>query len=439
MPESDPAAAAAVAAALDRLSRLHPKKIDLSLGRMQRLLAALGNPHLRVPPVIHVAGTNGKGSAVAFLRGILESWGRTVHTYTSPHLVRFNERIRIAGAPIGDAALAQLLDRVEAANGGEPITYFEITTAAAFLAYSEIPADILLLEVGLGGRLDATNVIDRPAVTAITTISMDHVQFLGDTLAAIAGEKAGIAKPGVPLVVAPQEPDAERTVRDSADAVGAPLCLHGRDWHIAHERQSWRLITASGERAFDDPPLPGRHQRINLAVAVLCLDHLLHGRIADTGLADCAPGIAKVEWPARLQRLTSGPLVNRLPQGWRLWLDGGHNDSAGVALADWAARRDGARPLHLIIGMLESKDATAFLGPLANVASTVGVIPIEGEPASFTTKTLAAYAHQAGHRGVTAYDDAESALSAVSANDSAADVLICGSLYLAGRILAGHG
>ncbi|MCB9949151.1 MAG: bifunctional folylpolyglutamate synthase/dihydrofolate synthase [Rhodospirillaceae bacterium] len=406
---------------------------------MQRLLAALGNPHLRLPRVIHVAGTNGKGSTVAFLRAILESWGRTVHVYTSPHLVRFNERIRIAGSPIDDPALAALLDRVETANAGQPITYFEITTAAAFLAFAECPADLLLLEVGLGGRLDATNVVDDPAVTAIATISMDHVQFLGDTLAAIAGEKAGIAKRAVPLVVAPQLPEAETAVRLRAEAVGARLCLYGRDWQIVHEPTRWRLLSGTGERVFADPPLPGWHQRINLAVAVLCLDHLLHGGIDGVDMQACAAGLGKVDWPARLQRLARGPLMAGVPQGWTLWLDGGHNDSAGVALADWAARRPDQRPLHLIVGMLESKDATAFLAPLAGVAASIGVIPIAGEPASFSADTLAAHARAAGHTTVAVHGDPAAALAAAAGRQGPADVLICGSLYLAGRILAQHG
>jgi len=440
-----PSGPADVDAALARLYRLHPKRIDLSLGRMHRMLAALGDPHRRVPPVVHVAGTNGKGSVVAFARAMLEAAGYRVNAYTSPHLVRFNERIRLTGNPVEDGHLVELLDRCETANADAPITYFEVTTAAAFLAFAEAPADVLLLEVGLGGRLDATNVVDRPLSTAITRVSMDHRQFLGDTLGAIAFEKAGIAKPGVPLVLGPQAPgEAGATVRAvvaaAAARAGAPLAAADRDWRVADGGDGF-VLSERGEdrRSWPMPALAGRHQRDNAATAIRMLAPL-----ADHGLAvpDAAirRGLAEVAWPARLQRLTRGPLRERLPPDVALWLDGGHNDSAGEVLADWAAASVGGGPLHLVVGMLDSKDPREFLAPLAPLAASVTAVGIPDEPAGLSAEALAEGVRAAGGSPVATAASAAAAIEALAATvRGPARVLICGSLYLAGSILVANG
>ncbi|HEY9216212.1 MAG TPA: folylpolyglutamate synthase/dihydrofolate synthase family protein, partial [Ancylobacter sp.] len=320
---------APVDAIFERLLALHPKLIDLSLDRVWRLLGRLGHPERRLPPVIHVAGTNGKGSTVAFMRAVLEASGKRVHVYTSPHLVRFNERIRLAGRLVDDAALTDALARAEVANQGEPITFFEITTAAAFLLFSEVPADILLLEVGLGGRLDATNVIETPLATIITPVSIDHVDFLGDTIALIAAEKAGILKRGVPAVLGRQPPDALRVIERQAARLGVPLHIIGED--VQAYEEAGRLIVSDEDGLLDlpRPRLVGPHQIENAGLAVAAL------RVAGLGLTstDFEQGVRAAEWPARLQRLGWGPLTVRAPQGVDIWLDGGHNEAGGKALA----------------------------------------------------------------------------------------------------------
>jgi dihydrofolate synthase/folylpolyglutamate synthase len=433
----DAAAQAKVEAALERLTHLHPKRIDLSLGRTERLLATLGDPHLRLPPVVHIGGTNGKGSTTAFLRAFLEEAGYRVHVYTSPHLVRFHERIRLAGSLIDGAALVELLERVEHLNAGEPITFFEATTAAAFLAFSEVPADIVLLEVGLGGRFDSTNVVPRPAATAITRISMDHMQFLGDTIEAIAGEKGAIAKSGVPMVVAPQKSDAAIAVLTrAAESAGAPLHLAGRDWSVAPAADGFVLRTGSGERHYPRPALPGDHQFSNAATAIRLRDLLTGFDIPEDAVRR---GLVSVEWPARLQRLTRGPLPALLPPDWELWLDGGHNDSAGEVLGQWLGGLD-PRPLHLVCGMLESKEPREFLRPLAPFARAIRTVRIPGEEASLSAETLAEHARAAGLADVATSDDFDAAIAAaVRPGDPPGRVLICGSLYLAGRVLARQG
>ena len=315
---------------LARLTRLHPKLIDLSLGRIEGLLAALGNPQDRLPPVIHVAGTNGKGSTVATLRACLEAGGWRVHAYTSPHLVRFHERIRLAGELIGEDRLILLLEECEGANRGAPITYFEITTAAALLAFARVPADFVLLETGLGGRLDATNVVKHPAATAITPISLDHQAFLGDTIAAIAGEKAGILKAGAPAVIGPQMPEAAAVFDARAAEIGAPLYRFGREWRCMADNGGMRY---EGPHWRCDLPLPsllGGHQIVNSGAAIACLEQLTAFPIAADTIAQ---GLRHIDWPARLQRLGRGPLSEALPEGWELWLDGGHNPGAGEVLA----------------------------------------------------------------------------------------------------------
>lgn len=416
-------------AILRRLLALHPKVIDLSLDRLRRLLDALGNPERRLPPVIHVAGTNGKGSLVAYLRAMHEAAGKSVHVYTSPHLVRFHERIRVAGKLIAEDALSDLLTRCEALNEGHNITFFEATTAAAFLAFAETPADMLLLEVGLGGRLDATNVVDRPVLTAITPVSLDHQQFLGDTVELIAAEKAGIIKPGVPCVVGPQMPAAAGVIAAEAAKLGAPLVRHGHEWTVTPTAAGFRWDGPGGTLDLPRPALPGHHQIENAGSAVACARTL--GTLDDRAIA---AGIARVEWPARLQRLTRGPLVERLGPGAELWLDGGHNPAAGEILAAHFAG-GGDRKLHLIAGMLNTKDATGFFRPLQGIATDVQTVAIPEEANSLPPDVLAGFARAAGLEARVA-PSVEAAMAAIPPGPSR--VLICGSLYLAGTVLSGN-
>jgi dihydrofolate synthase/folylpolyglutamate synthase len=415
---------------LDRLTALHPKVIDLSLGRIERLLGALGHPERRLPPVVHVAGTNGKGSVVAMLRAGLESTGARVHAYTSPHLARFHERIRLAGRLIDEDALVALLERCEAANDGAPITFFEITTAAAFLAMAETPADFALLEVGLGGRLDATNVIDRPRLCAITPVSLDHQQYLGDTLAEIAAEKAGILKPQVPCVVGQQAAAALAAIEARAEAVGAPLLLAYHDWQVWEEHGRLAFLDAAGLMDLPPPRLIGAHQVANAGIALAAL------RALGASEAACAAAVTEAEWPARLQRLRRGPLVEASGSA-EIWLDGGHNPAAGEALAE-ALTRLPPRPLHLVCGMLATKDAEGFLRPLAVRAEDLAAVAIPGEAAALAAEDTAAAARAAGLAAAPAAGVAE-AVAAIAARDPGGRILICGSLYLAGRVLRENG
>ena len=421
-------------AALERLKALHPKLIDLSLDRMRRLCAAVGDPQDRLPPVIHVAGTNGKGSTVAYLRAMAEAAGLKVHVFTSPHLVRFSERIRLAGTLITDEYLADVLDRVEAANAGHEITFFEITTAAAFVAFAEVPADLCIVEVGLGGILDATNVIQRPAVSVIAPIDIDHREFLGDTIAKIAVEKAGIIKPEAPVVSARQQGDAEDVLDTTAALAGVELTLMGRDFDAWSERG--RLLVQMKDRLLDlpAPSLPGEHQFANAGLAVAALLALGDSRIDEAAMGR---GIASAVWPARFQRLNAGPLAERAKAaGADLWLDGGHNPHAGRAVsravADLAAR-DG-RPVALISGLLANKDATGFFTPFRGVATKVFTVTFEGHAAASAAETAAA-AELAGLRAA-ACASVEDALTRALQLKPTPHVLICGSLYLAGEVLA---
>lgn len=419
-------------AVLDRLLALHPKIIDLVLDRVVRLLDDLGRPQDRLPPVVHIAGTNGKGSTLAMVRAGLEAAGLAVHAYTSPHLVRFHERIRLAGTLIAEDALAGLLAECERVNAGRPITFFEITTAAALLAFARTPADMALLEVGLGGRLDATNVVERPRLTMITPVSLDHQQYLGETVAEIAGEKAGILKPGVPCIVGPQVPAALAAIEDRAAKLGTPLRVHGRDWHTHMEHGRLVYQDDAGLLDLDPPRLIGTHQRINAGMAVAALRALGHGEAA------CQAAVRDAEWPARMQRLTRGPLAAILRPGSELWMDGGHNPAAAEALAaildDWhAAGRD--RP-HLIVGMLATKVAGDYFAPLAPRAAGVTTVAIPGAAASFTAQDLAAVARSAGAQA-TAAPDLATAMAGAAADSRC--VVICGSLYLAGHVLAENG
>ncbi len=409
---------------LARLMGLHPKIIDLSLDRMERILELLGHPERALPPVIHVAGTNGKGSVIAYLRAMLEAAGLRVHVYTSPHLVRFHERVRLNGELIGEVALTALLEECEAVNGATPITYFEVTTAAALLAFARTPADVLLLEVGLGGRLDATNVIEKPALSVITSISIDHTQFLGERIEQIAFEKAGIIKPGVPVISAPQRPEAAAVLRARAEELGAPF----REVAYTPSAAGFEL---DGE-SYPNPVFLGAHQLENAALAVACAkaleDFELDGRAIRRGLAEAV-------WPGRMQRLPEGRLVEILPQGWELWVDGGHNAAAGEALARLLESWND-KPLALVYGMLNTKSAQGFLKPLARRARELHAVRIPGEPASLSAMEAAAAARDSGFSAAEAGSVAAALRALVAQGGPPRRVLICGSLYLAGRVLA---
>ena len=431
-------------ALLAEMMLLHPKLIDLSLGRVERLLGKLGHPEKKLAPVVHIAGTNGKGSVTAYLKAILEAAGKRVHAYTSPHLVRFHERITLAGPDgishdISEASLVDVLMRVRAVNDGDDITQFEITTAAAFLAFSETPADIVLLEVGLGGRLDATNVIAHPALTVITPISMDHAEKLGPTLGKIAAEKAGILKRASTGIISQQPTDVLDVIEAKAKKVGAPLVVWGRDFD-AYE-QSGRLVVQLNEELLDLPlpALAGRHQIVNAGTAVaaavklgrkvpaLCLDE----RAIEVGLRT-------VQWPARMQRLTSGPLPAILGPDAELWLDGGHNPAAGDMLADTLATFEerSPKPVFLVVGMMGQKDALGFLAPFRGLVRSVYTVPIPGAfEAPHSQENLAEVAQSAGLQATdrNGIVDALKTIAALPVGPKR--VLICGSLYLAGHVL----
>lgn len=417
-------------AILARLMALHPKVIDLSLDRMHRLLAALGDPQRAIPPVIHIAGTNGKGSTQAMIRAGLEAGGARVHAYTSPHLAQFRERIRLAGSLIADDALAALLAEVEAANDGQPITFFEITTAAAFLAFARSPADYTLLEVGLGGRLDATNVIDAPRLTVITPVSIDHTQYLGETLPLIAAEKAGIIKPRIPVIIGPQQDDALQVIEARAMGLSAPIIAHGQHWMIQAEREGMIFQDDHGLWDLPRPNLIGPHQIQNAGTALAAL------RALGATDAQALAAVTRAEWPARMQRLRHGPLVD-LAQGAELWLDGGHNPAGGLALAATLEAMP-ARPTHLVCGMLNTKDIAGYLRPLAAHAASLTAIDIPGEPNTLPATDTAQAAQSVGIVTRIA-PDAATAVAAIAASDPGARILICGSLYLAGRILRDNG
>ncbi len=412
---------------LARLTALHPRLMDLSLDRLHGLLAKLGNPERRLPPVIHVAGTNGKGSTCAFLRAIAEAAGWRVHVFTSPHLVRFNERFRIAGQIVSDPVLNAAMAHIEATNANTPITLFEVIAAAAFHMFANTPADLCVLEVGLGGRGDATNVIPPPAATAIASISLDHKELLGDTLAAIAAEKAGILKPGVPVAIGAQPPEVLRVLLDRAAAIGAPAVVRGRDWDI----EPFRFTDSHGTLTLPPLGLPGAHQWDNAGIAIAAL------RASGLGLPDAAigPGVAAADWPARLQHLR-GRLAAMLPPEWELWLDGGHNPGAGAALAEhlqgW---RD--RPTHLVVGLNRAKDGAGFLRPLIPEAASVWAIAEAEQHAAMSVDEAIAASGGVARAGPTL----AAALAALAAlpNAPPARVLICGSLYLAAEVLKADG
>lgn len=415
-------------AIIDRLHVLHPKLIDLSLGRMRRCLDALDNPERRLPPVVHVAGTNGKGSTCAFTRAIAEAAGLRVHVYTSPHLVRFHERIRLAGTLVDEATLAAALEEVEAANAGAPITVFEITTAVALHLFARVPADLLVLEVGLGGRFDATNVVDAPAATAITSIGFDHMEFLGDTLGKIAFEKAGIIKPGVACATGAQPPDAAEVIARVAAEHGAPLLIRGRDWEV-RRHDDGSLIWRDANLTLDLPPpaLPGAHQADNLGIAVAALRAWNPPWLTSEAIRR---GAATAEWPARMSCL-HGHLAQLLPESWELWLDGGHNAPAGQMLASHLATAFADRPCHVLVGMKGGKQAAEFLAAIAPHATTLWAVREPGQHLGMAVEAIVAASGGLARPGGTI----RQALAILPKEGPPARVLICGSLYLAGEVL----
>lgn len=428
---------------LGRLASLHPKRIDLTLDRMWRILERLDHPEKKIPPVIHVAGTNGKGSTVAFLRAILEAAGLRVHVYTSPHLVRFNERFRLGqvggGVLVTDDQLRGALDHCERVNGGEPITIFEIETAAAFCLFAEHPADVVLLEVGLGGRLDATNVIDAPLASVITPIGMDHIEFLGDTLIKIATEKAGIIKKGVPVIFAEQALEATAVIEQAAKRARAPLHAATQDWHVNVERG--RLVYSDDHGLLDlsAPKLFGRHQFDNAGLAIATLRAIGSLKIEPAAFEQ---GIARAQWPARMQRLTSGKLVEAAPPDSEIWLDGGHNPDGGRVVADALGDLEErvSRPLVVIAGMMGNKDAGGFLANFAGQTRHIVAVKIPDQDNAMPPDVLAGAARHLGMRVETAAS-VEAALRALAklAYEEPPRILITGSLYLAGHVLAENG
>jgi dihydrofolate synthase / folylpolyglutamate synthase len=426
---------------LARLKALHPQSIDLSLGRIESLLAALGSPEKKLPPVVHVAGTNGKGSLLAFLRAMAEALGMRVHVYTSPHLVNFHERILLGGpdgaSPIDEARLVDCLARAEAANAGDLITHFEITTAAAFLAFSETPADLLLLETGLGGRLDATNVVEKPLVTAITPISIDHVSFLGETIEEIAGEKAGILKREVPCVVGKQDRAALDVIETRAEKLQCPLFVSGRDWDVFEQHNRLLFQTATALLDLPLPRLEGRHQIDNAGAAIAVAQLLLGDKLTVPALER---GLTHAEWRARLERLGPGALHQHVEEGAELWLDGGHNPAGGKVVANALAELEDrvSRPLHIVFGMMVTKDAGAYIAPFRGLAEKIYTVPIPDEPNAFSAEELAAIAAEEGFDATATTTVQNALLQSRAASSQAPRVLICGSLYLAGHVLRLH-
>jgi len=426
-----------------RLSALHPNRIDLSLDRMHRLLEQLDHPERKVPPVIHVAGTNGKGSTVAYLRAMLEAAGLRVHAYTSPYLVRINESFRLGrpggGVLVNDDELLAAFDDCERINAGAPLTFFEAKTAVAFGLFARHPADVLLLEVGLGGRLDSTNVIEAPLASVITSISMDHTEFLGDSLQAIAGEKAAIIKRGVPVISADQPREVMAVIEQQARRMRAPLFAAGESWHVSVE--CGRLVYQDDRGLMDlaAPKLFGRHQFDNAGLAIATLRAIEKLKIPSAAFE---AGIVSAEWPARMQRISSGPLIAWGPAGSEIWLDGGHNAEGGrvvaAALGDLEERV--SRPLVVIAGMMANKDAGAFLANFAGLTRHIIAVAIPDQANAMPPERLADAARAFGMR-VEISDGVEAALRTLAglAYEIPPRILITGSLYLAGHVLALNG
>jgi dihydrofolate synthase / folylpolyglutamate synthase len=412
-----------------------PRKIDLGLGRVLAALDILDRPQDRVAPIIHVAGTNGKGSTVAFLRAIIEASGQVVHAYTSPHIVTIHERWRVSGREITEPYLLELAQRVQTLSHNVPVTVFEAETLVAFLAFAENKADFTLLEVGLGGRLDATNVVTAPAMTIITPVDIDHAEMLGSTLALIATEKAGILKFGVPCVVGRQDPAALASIEDRAAIVGAPLLVFGRDWDCFAQRS--RLVVQSEDRLLDlpAPSLQGAHQFENAGAAALAASLL---GIEDDAIAR---GISSAVWPARLQRLTTGPYSDIAKQyDGELWLDGGHNPhGARAACLHMAAlNKADPRPFGLVAGLLSTKDRSGFFAAFAQAAPFVVSVPVRSSEAGIPPVELAIEGRAAGLDVHVATTPLEGVRAAFEKLGQRARVIICGSLYLAGDVLSGQ-
>ena len=442
---------------LAQLQRLHPKLIDLSLDRIAQLMERLGNPHLRLPPVVHIAGTNGKGSTVAYLRAIYGAARLRVHSYISPHLVDFTERITLCGEQISEDYLLQLLDRAEAANQGQPITLFEITTAAAFIAFSETAADLLLLEVGLGGRLDATNLVPQPALCVITPISLDHQHYLGNSIEQIAAEKAGIIKENVPLVVGLQPDAAAAVITARAKSLGAPLYRHGIEWQFAKTASGLRFHQIRGvNRATMEPPKPqakasftidspppslfGEHQYGNAATAIaaaMVLSQSQEYKPLQIETAAMAKGVATASWPARMEPLKRGKLLELVAEGDELWLGGGHNIGAGEALKPslnfWSDR-----PLVMIFGMLETKDPSGYLREVQPFLTRLLTITVPKEPLAVPAEKLALVARELGINAIASESFIAALKTIKSQPHPSCRILICGSLYLAGSVLAAN-
>jgi len=430
-------------AVYERLYDYYPRSIDLSLDRTYRFLSRIGDPHLRLKNVVHIAGTNGKGSTLATLRALLEAAGHKVHTYTSPHLVSPTERIRLAGSLITPRALADLLEEVIALNQNEPITHFELFTVAAYLAFTRVPADYILLETGMGGRVDTTNVIPAPIATIITTISYDHMQFLGNTLPDIAYQKAGIMKPGVPCIISYQTDEAIQNgvmdvfQRQSQDlSPPAPLLTYGAEWVSASESHMMLFRYGSDSILTRTPNLQGSHQIWNAGAAlaafkVIAPDHF-KADILSTGLG-------QIDWPGRLQTLDNHPFNALLPQDWIMTIDGGHNDTGGLVVGQqmntWKAVQP-ERPIHLVVAMVNRKDPTAFLRPLVPYADSITLTTITGEPSAFSAEDLAKTAKDLGFQDIGTAKDARDAVVAVSQKPGPARVLMTGSLYFMGNILS---
>lgn len=418
---------------------LHPKIIDLSLGRVEALLKKLGDPQDFLPPVVHVAGTNAKGSVIAYMRAILEAEGYGVHVHISPHLVRFAERVRVSGQLISEPALSELLEGCEKLNGGEPITFFEITTCAALVAFASEPADAVLLETGLGGRLDATNVVKQPALCVITPISLDHQQFLGDTLAAIGREKAGILKWNIPAVIARQPKQAMESIVARAQDIGVPLYRQDEDWAVHADGDQLIFDNPKGRRVMPLPNLVGPHQIDNAGLALAALDRFIPCRTSE---ASQKTGLTNAEWPGRMQRLKSGPLMDVLPDGWELWLDGGHNEAAAKAVSAqakiWGGELD-KKPLSAIFGMLNSKDPATFLAPLKEDLVAVCTVSIPGEENALSAEQLVSASTALGVPAHPCLSVIDALKQVISAAERPSRVLICGSLYLAGTVLSEHG
>lgn len=429
-------------ALLERLTTYYPRAIDPNLDRTFRLLRDLGNPQDRLPPVIHIAGTNGKGSTLATIRAIAEAAGLSCHVMTSPHLVRFNERLVVRGQHMETPAIIELLERAERLNQGRETTSFELITAAGLLAFSEAPADLCLLETGMGGRLDATNVVEQPLATVITVISKDHTQFLGSTLPEIAGEKAAIMKPGTPAIIGPQTADGERdgvmeVFAEYADGAGATLLRHGREWSYEPTQGGFILHTGTDSYDFPRPSLLGAHQIANAATAAMTMLTIASRLPKAVSAMALDHGITHTRWPARLQRLTGGELVDLLPAGWELWLDGGHNDTGGQVLAEQArtwAEQDG-KPFHLVLGMLNTKDPRSFLSPLGPHAASIFTLTIPHQPLTLKGLQLAEIIKDIALCPVTSVASASEGISQIAAGSPTGRILITGSLYLAGEIL----